>query len=76
MIVREPLEIAYQHYQAQQEQIQDEKAEAWALDLAYLQEMVDRWGLLTVVGALFRDFEAGLGRRQVAPLSEVNSDEF
>jgi len=55
------------------------------VDLAHLQEIVDRWGLLAVVGALFRDFEvelAGLppggvkGGRQVSPLSEVGSDEF
>ncbi|MFM7530438.1 MAG: hypothetical protein ACKO63_18480 [Nodosilinea sp.] len=85
MIAREPVELAYQHYQAAQERIQDESAQAWEVDLAHLQEMVDRWGLLAVVGALFRDFEvelAGLppggvkGRRQVSPLSEVGSDEF
>lgn len=85
MMAREPFELAYQHYQADQERIQDEAAQAWEVDLAHLQEIVDRWGLLTVVGALFRDFEvelAGLppggvkGRRQVSPLPEVVSDEF
>lgn len=85
MIAREPVELAYQHYQAAQEHIQDECAQAWEVDLAHLQEIVDRWGLLAVVVALFRDFEvelAGLppggvkGGRQVSPLSEVGSDEF
>jgi hypothetical protein len=56
MIVREPFELAYQHYQADQERIQDEAAQVWEVDLAHLQEIVDRWGLLTVVGALFREF--------------------
>ena len=85
MIAREPVELAYQHYQAAQERIQDECAQAWEVDLAHLQEIVDRWGLLAVVGALFRNFEgelAGLppggvkGGRQVSPLTEVDSDEF
>lgn len=84
-MVREPVELAYQHYQAEQERIEDERAQAWELDLAHLQAIVDRWGLLAVVGALFRNFEgelAGLspggvkGRRQVSPLTEVDSDEF
>jgi|LakMenE18May11ns_1017448.scaffolds.fasta_scaffold6384580_1 hypothetical protein len=57
MMAREPFELAYQHYQADQERIQDEAAQAWEVDLAHLQEIVDRWGLLTVVGALFRDFD-------------------
>ncbi|MFM7325694.1 MAG: hypothetical protein ACKO4L_12350 [Nodosilinea sp.] len=60
MIAREPVELAYQHYQAAQERIQDESAQAWEVDLAHLQEIVDRWGLLAVVGALFRDFEVEL----------------
>ncbi|MFZ4641639.1 MAG: hypothetical protein ACOYMP_14760 [Nodosilinea sp.] len=60
MIAREPFELAYQRYQAEQERIEDERAQAWELDLAHLQEIVDRWGLLAVVGALFHDFEGEL----------------
>lgn len=40
MIAREPVELAYQHYQAAQERIQDESAQAWEVDLAHLQEIV------------------------------------
>lgn len=49
MIVREPLEMAYQRDQAQRESAEDQQAEAWGFDALALEEVVKRWGIKTVL---------------------------
>ncbi|MBD1876956.1 hypothetical protein H6F75_26070 [Nodosilinea sp. FACHB-131] len=52
MIVREPFEVAYQHDQAQREIAEDQRAEAWGLDVLDLEAMVKRWGTKAVITEL------------------------
>jgi hypothetical protein len=52
MIVREPFEVAYLNDQAQREQTEDQRAEAWGLDVLALEEMIRRWGTKAVLAEL------------------------
>ena len=52
MIVREPFEAAYLEDQAHREVAEDQRAEAWGLDVLDLEAMVRRWGTKAVITEL------------------------
>jgi hypothetical protein len=52
MIVREPFEVAYLNDQARRETAEDQRAEAWRLDVLDLEAMVKHWGTKAVLTEL------------------------